>query len=117
MFLGAFPVEDTVGLALESEYLIQNNWLPFSNPNLPKSVQFAEQYPKAAVRYPKSVQVSTGMDRQLKNMSVWPSWPSNPGSSVCPLPWMILMNKSSMLTSSPVSLVKTSAIVKFKDKE
>jgi hypothetical protein len=38
MFLGAFPVEDTVGLALESEYLIQDNWLPFSNPKLPKAV-------------------------------------------------------------------------------
>ena len=117
MFLGAFPVEDTVGLALESEYLIQDNWLPLSNPKLPKAVQFAEQYPKAAVRYPKTVQVSPGADRQLKNMSVWPLWPSNLGSLVYPLPWMILMNKSSMLMSSPVSLAKTSAIVKFKDKE
>jgi hypothetical protein len=73
MFLGAFPVEDTVGVVLESEYLIRDNWLLFSNPKLPKAVQFAVQYPKAAVRYPKSVLVSTDADRQLKNVSVWPS--------------------------------------------
>ncbi len=42
MFLGAFPVEDTVGVVLESEYLIRDNWLLFSNPKLPtKVVQFA----------------------------------------------------------------------------
>ena len=79
MFSGAFPVENSVDVA--SEYLIQDNWLLFSNPKLPKAVQFAVQYPKAAVRYPKSVLVSTGGDRQLKNVSAWPSWASNPGSS------------------------------------
>jgi hypothetical protein len=73
IFLGAFPVEDTVGVVLESEYLIRDNWLLFSNPKLPKVVQFALQYPKAAVRYPKSVRISTGVDHQLKNASVWPS--------------------------------------------
>ncbi len=58
MFLGAFPVENTVDGVLESEYLIRDNWLLLGNPKLPKAMQFAVQYPKAAVRYPKSVRVS-----------------------------------------------------------
>ena len=53
MFLGAFPVENTVGVVLESEYLIRDNWLLLSNPKLPKAVQFAVPYPKAAVQYPE----------------------------------------------------------------
>jgi hypothetical protein len=73
MFLGAFPVENTVDVVLESEYLIRDNWLLFSNPKLPKAVQFEVQHPKAAVLYPKSELVSTGADCQLKNASVWPS--------------------------------------------
>ena len=81
MFLGAFPVENTVDVVLVPEYLIRDNRLLFSNPKLPKAVQFALQYPKAAVRYPKSVLVFTGADRQLKNASVWPLWAFNPGSS------------------------------------
>ena len=81
MFSDAFPVENTVDVVLASEYLIQDNCLLFSNPKLPKAVQFAVQYPKSAVRYPKSVLVSTGADRQLKNASAWLSWASNPGSS------------------------------------
>ncbi len=55
MFSGAFPVENTVDVVLESEYLIRDHWLLFSIPKLPKAVQFAVQYPKTAVRYPKSV--------------------------------------------------------------
>jgi len=49
MFLGAFPVENTVGVVLESEFFIQDNWLLSSNPKLPRVVQLAMQYPKAAV--------------------------------------------------------------------
>ena len=66
-------MENSVDVVLASEYLIRDNWLLFSNPKLPKAVQFAVQYPKAAVRYPKSVLVSTDADHQLKNASVWPS--------------------------------------------
>jgi hypothetical protein len=48
MFLGAFPVENTVGEVLESEFLIRDNWLLSSNPKLPRVVQLAIRYPKAA---------------------------------------------------------------------
>ena len=83
---GCIPSENTVSVVLESEFLIRDNWLLSSNPKLPRVVQRAIRYPKVAVRFPNPVQFFTGMDRQLKNASVLPSWMSNPGSSACPLP-------------------------------
>ena len=41
MFLGAFPVENTVDVVLESEFFIRDNWLLLSNPKLPRVVQLA----------------------------------------------------------------------------
>ena len=55
MFLGAFPVENTVDVVLESEFLIRGNWLQSSNPKLPRVVQRAIRYPKVAVRFPNPV--------------------------------------------------------------
>ena len=114
MFLGAFPVENTVGVVLKSGFLIRDNLLLFSNPKLLKVVQLAVLYPKAAVRFPNPVRFSTGADRQLKNASVLPSWMSNLGFLACSSPSRSLMNKSSMTSSSMTSSAKMS---KFKDKE
>jgi hypothetical protein len=115
MFLGAFPVENTVGVVLESEFLIRNNWLLSSNPKLPRVVQLAMRYPKVAVQFPNPVRFSTGADSQLKNASVLPSWMSNPGSSACPSPSRSLMNELSMLKSS--FIMSSAKMSKFKDKE
>ena len=57
-----------MGVVLESEFLIPDNWLQSSNPKLPRVVQRAIRYPKVAVRFPNPVRFSTGADRQLKNV-------------------------------------------------
>ncbi len=111
--MGAFPVENAVGLVLEeSKFSIPDNWLLFSIPNF-LYCTFSFELVQAAVRFPESVRssvrISTGANRQLKNALVWPSWASRPGSSIWPA--IVLMNKS-MLTS----LRNISSNVKFKER-